>query len=140
MQCSAAHLSKQGEDHFAHADGHQTYRAQPFQYSDIKAILVLSVLPFLCRADFLQNLAFQLDIFIPVWQEKEDFAERWLGSSPFSANTLQECVTPLDKCNKILHRHGRFQIIISWEVTWNMQSYKSPINISLVQIFFGVTE
>lgn len=76
MQFSAAHLSKHREDHFAHADGHQTYRAQPFQDSDIKAILVLSVLPFLCRADFLQNLAFQLDIFIPVWQEKEDFAER----------------------------------------------------------------
>lgn len=76
MQFSAAHLSKHGEDHFAHADGHQTYRAQPFQDSDIKAILVLSVRPFLCRADFLQNLGFQLDIFIPVWQEKEYFADR----------------------------------------------------------------
>lgn len=26
------------------------------------------------EADFLQNLGFQLDICIPIWQEKEDFA------------------------------------------------------------------
>lgn len=40
MQFAAAHLSNQGEDHFAHADGHQTYRAQPFQDSGNKAILI----------------------------------------------------------------------------------------------------
>lgn len=67
--------SKQGEDHFAHADAPQAYKAQPFQDWDIKAVLALSVLPFLCRADFFHNLGCQLDIFIPVWQENEVYAD-----------------------------------------------------------------